>query len=90
MFKIGIKCENHTASIILLKQLFGLDNRKIQQAKKERVDKQYYVGFRVARSDVTDLITVAGEFNSALLDFMDKLGSQNVTEIRGRFRQLVS
>jgi len=37
LFKVGIKSENHTASILLLKELFGLDNSKILNAKKERM-----------------------------------------------------
>lgn len=41
LFKIGIKSENHSASIILLKNLFNHDNKEIFDAKKERIDKQY-------------------------------------------------
>ena len=36
LFKVGIKSENHTASIILLDELFGIDNSDIKYAKKER------------------------------------------------------
>ena len=32
LFKIGIKCENHTGAIILLKDLFGIDNTKYPPA----------------------------------------------------------
>ena len=39
LFKIGVKCENHTASIILLKDVFDIDNSGISYAKKERIDK---------------------------------------------------
>src|SRR3989344_8366932 len=45
LFKIGIKCENHAASIILLKEVFEIDNINITKAKSERIDKQYYVDF---------------------------------------------
>jgi uncharacterized protein (UPF0332 family) len=38
--KTGIKCENHSATIILLKRIFGIDNSHISFAKRERVDKQ--------------------------------------------------
>jgi len=45
LFRTGIKCENHTASIILLKLLF--DEKElfviIKSAKKQRIEKQYYV-----------------------------------------------
>lgn len=45
LFKIGIKCENHTGSILLLKKLFGrVDlHDTISVAKKERIEKQYYI-----------------------------------------------
>lgn len=32
----GIKCENHSATIILLKKLFRIDNTKISFAKKRK------------------------------------------------------
>ena len=45
LFKVGIKSENHSGSIILLKELFNSDElyKKISFAKEERIDKQYYV-----------------------------------------------
>src|SRR5665647_921994 len=42
-FATGIKCENHTAAIILLKKVFSIDNTDLEHAKTERIDKQYYV-----------------------------------------------
>lgn len=45
LFRVGIKCENHSGSILLLKDLF--DEKELYEiitlAKKERIDKQYYV-----------------------------------------------
>ena len=45
LFKAGIKCENHSGSILLLKLLFEKSElyKIISDAKKERIDKQYYV-----------------------------------------------
>lgn len=39
-YKIGIKCENHNAVIIILKELFKIDIKLISFAKEERIDKQ--------------------------------------------------
>lgn len=33
-FKVGIKCENHSAAILLLKKVFRIDNHSIIAAKK--------------------------------------------------------
>ena len=45
LFQVGVKCENHSGSILLLKLLFGEKElyKTISEAKKERIDKQYYV-----------------------------------------------
>src|SRR3989344_9398826 len=45
LFKIGIKSENHSASIILFDKLFEEKElvKIIFWAKEERIDKQYYV-----------------------------------------------
>lgn len=44
LFKVGIKSENHSASIILFEKIF--ENKKLTKllflVEKERVDKQYY------------------------------------------------
>ena len=89
LFQVGIKCENHTASIILLNALFGIDNNNISSAKEERIDKQYYVDFNVTREDTVELIETAEEFNKNLFDFSSKMNSQKIKDFRERFLQLV-
>lgn len=49
-FATGIKCENHSAAIILLDEIFGIDNSAMKSAKSERIDKQYYVATAPVRS----------------------------------------
>lgn len=82
LFKAGIKSENHTASIILLSDLFDRENEEISRAKKERVDKQYYVGFSITKDDVEDTIKIAERFNNSLFDFISKLNLRNIQEYR--------
>ncbi len=89
LFQVGIKCGNHTASIILLNSLFGIDNNSISSAKDERIDKQYYVDFSVTREDTVELIETAEEFNKNLFDFSSKMNSQKIKAYRERFLQLV-
>ena len=52
LFRIGVKCENHAASIIIMQELFNLDNSEISEAKEERVDKQYYTNFEINKEEV--------------------------------------
>lgn len=45
LYKAGIKSETHAGSITILKDVMYVDVSKINKAKKERIDKQYYVDF---------------------------------------------
>ena len=86
-YKTGIKCENHSASIIILKELFGVDNSKISSAKTERVDKQYYVDFKTTRQDAEKIVEDSKEFNSMLYDFIEKLTLKKAVEYKEEFEE---
>ncbi|OYT37793.1 DNA-binding protein [Candidatus Pacearchaeota archaeon ex4484_31] len=90
LFRVGIKSENHTVSIILLKELFGLDNSEILEAKEERIDKQYYVDFKIAEEDVKQMIRAAEHFNAEVFDYMEKLNAENIRKIRDKFKKIIS
>ena len=90
LFKAGIKSENHTASIILMNKLFDLDNSSIEKAKKERIDKQYYVDFEVVEQDVKELIRDAERFNDKIFDFLENVNSEFIKKVRKRFELLIS
>ena len=86
-FKVGIKCENHSASIIILKELFGLDNSEISFAKTERVDKQYYVDFDINKKEVENMLKSTEEFNSKLYDFIEKLTTKQAADYKKEFEE---
>ena len=88
-FKVGIKSENHTATIQLLKEIFSIDNSKINFAKKERVDKQYYVDFNVTETDAKSLIEIAEKFNSDILDFIAKMQISEEIRYQDKLRNLL-
>jgi len=80
LFRTGIKCENHSAAIVLLKKVFNIDNSAISKAKYERVDKQYYIDFSISRQETMDAIKSAEDFSSKLKDFIDRLSNENIAE----------
>lgn len=89
LFKVGIKSENHSASIILLKELFLLNNKDILDAKTERIDKQYYVDFVISKADVEDTTKKAEIFNGELIDFISKLNNKDIINYRNNFISLL-
>jgi len=84
---IGIKCENHTANIILIKEIFNLENKDILYAKKERVDKQYYTDFIITSKDAKDSIEKAEEYIETLDMFIDKLTEDKRNNLKKKFKE---
>lgn len=87
-FASGIKCENHTAAIMLLKDVFGIDNFSIHFAKTERIDKQYYVESSPVRDDVVALIRTAESFNAGILDATDRLTNEKIESFRAKLKKV--
>ena len=83
-FANGIKCENHTAAIILLDDVFGIDDSAIESAKTKRIDKQYYVTSAPVRDEVVALIKAAESFDTELLDVIERLTSERREWLTGR------
>ena len=90
LFKIGIKCENHSGSIILLKELFGLDNSLISEAKSERIDKQYYVGFSINKEEVIEAVKITEEFNGFLNDFTSRMNNSQIEFYRNKLKGVLN
>ena len=88
LFRIDIKCENHTASIILLKETFGMDNELISKAKSERVDKQYYVDFEINKQETEESIKIAEEFISDMVSLSAAMNEDKITEYHKKAAEL--
>lgn len=89
LFKSGIKCENHNGSIMILKEIFDFDNQDIFNAKKERVDKQYYTDFHITREDVIEAIKNAEIFNNKLLDFISRVNNKDIQNYRTKLKEII-
>lgn len=89
-FAAGIKCENHTGSIILLKDIFNIDNKEISFAKSERIDKQYYTNFHINKQEVIETIQKAEIFRKKLFDFISKLNTEKINAYKSKFNELLN
>lgn len=90
LYRVGIKSENHLASIFLLKKLFDFDNSSIKEAKAERIDKQYYVGFNISKKEVGESLKSAEGFNRELKSFIFGLGNKEVLFYRNKFEVMLN
>jgi len=90
LFAVGIKCENHSAGAILLKELFELDDSFLIEAKKERIDKQYYTDFSITKKEVEQEIVSAENFNRNLKEFIFKLNNSKIEFYRNKFQELLN
>jgi len=89
LFRIGIKCENHTAAIILLKKVFDIDNTPISKAKTERIDQQYYIDFSISKEETNTGIISSEEFNAEIKDFIDRINNEKIKQYHYRTLELL-
>jgi uncharacterized protein (UPF0332 family) len=89
-FRCGIKCENHAATILILKDVFDIDNTALSNAKKERIDKQYYVDTVATKEDVEDLIVVAEHFNAHLLNVTARISNDKIGRYRENLKEILA
>jgi uncharacterized protein (UPF0332 family) len=95
LFKIGIKSENHSASIILLDKL--LENKElvkiISWAKGERIDKQYYVEtqqiVKVTKESCNEMILKAEDFLVKMKLLISEVGNERINSARDTFSRLL-
>ena len=93
LYGIGIKCENHSASAILLKELFGLlDLYEIfLEFKKDRIDNQYYLPITnkepITKEKCNERIKIAQKFNLELRAIIERKTLKEISEIRNKFKE---
>ena len=94
LFKTGIKSENHSASIIILKSLFNEESlyRIISFAKEERIDKQYYVEshqiIKVTKESCKNMVLKSEDFLVKMKLLISKLSNEKINSIRNSFESL--
>ncbi len=96
LFKIGIKSENHSASIILFDKLFG--NKELVKvifwAKGERIDKQNYVEtqqiVKVTKESCNEMISKAEDFLVKMKLLISEVGNEKINSARNTFLELFS
>lgn len=94
-YKTGIKSENHTASIILLKELFNFEElyNFMIFAKKERIDKQYYPEKyhqpKLDKAACSEMINLAEKFSLKIRVEIDKLNNNGAFNFRNKLKSLL-
>ncbi|MBI3623573.1 HEPN domain-containing protein [Candidatus Pacearchaeota archaeon] len=94
LFKIGIKSENHSASIILFNKLF--ENKElvkiISWAKGERIDKQYYIEtqqiVKVTKESCNEMITKAEDFLVKMKLLISEISNEKINSVKDDFSKL--
>ncbi|MBU3923402.1 MAG: hypothetical protein KJ592_00635 [Nanoarchaeota archaeon] len=93
-YRCGIKCENHTASGILLGELFGLVElcEIFTEFKKDRIDNQYYLpvadGEPVDGEKCGKKIRIAQRFNLELRAYVSRITLEEIGDVRERFEEI--
>ncbi len=93
-FKCGIKCENHSGAVLLIKELFKLNNLYLifSEFKKDRIDNQYYIPILdtepINKEKCNERIKTAQLFNAELKAYIGKITIQEINNLRKTFEEL--
>lgn len=89
LFKCGIKCEDHNASIVILNEIFEKDIYQINRLKKERIDVQYYITKDIDKEFTKELLVIAEEFVLDFKCFIDEMTEKSVLDFRTRLKNIL-
>jgi uncharacterized protein (UPF0332 family) len=93
-FKCGIKCENHSASAIILRDIFNQKElyEEFSKAKEERIDKQYYTpasqSTPLTKEFANQTINLMTSFNPKIIALKINLNSEEINKIREKINSL--
>jgi uncharacterized protein (UPF0332 family) len=96
LFRVGIKSENHSASITLLDILFKRKDmaKVLFWSKGERIDKQYYVEtqqiVKVTKESCNDMILKAEDFLVKMKLFISETGNEEINPARSLFSNILN
>lgn len=94
-FRCGIKCENHSASAILLKEIFELRDlcEIFLEFKKDRIDNQYYLpvsnGESMTGLECDKKIKIAENFILQMRSYIGRLGVEEVRKFYVKFKEFL-
>jgi uncharacterized protein (UPF0332 family) len=95
LFKLGIKSENHSASIILFDKLFENKDlvKIISWAKEERIDKQYYVEtqqiIKATKESCNEMILKAENLLVQMKLLISEISNEKINSARESFVKLL-
>lgn len=93
-FRCGIKCENHSGAVILIKELFHLDElyKIFSEFKKDRIDNQYYIPIidtePINKEKCNERIKTAQKFNAKLRAYSENMKIQEINNIKKDFEEI--
>lgn len=87
--RIGIKCENHSCSILLTAHLLGSESiKRIEEDKKRRIDAQYYLRV-VGKNKIKDMFNSAKMFVAEFEDTVSKISEEKTGFFRNKIKRLL-
>ncbi len=93
-FKVGIKSENHSASLIIFKRLFHEETlrKMVSHAKEERIDKQYYVEAqqtsKASKESCSEIVLKTEDFSVKMKLLISQMSNEKTNAVRSLFQEL--
>lgn len=93
-FKCGIKCENHSGAVLLIKEVFNLPELYaiFSEFKKDWIDNQYYIPIAgtepINKEKSNERIKTAQRFNVELRSYIGRISIQQIKEMRNKIEDI--
>jgi uncharacterized protein (UPF0332 family) len=86
--RIGVKCENHYCSILVVSFLLGEDRTKIiNEHREKRIDAQYYMKIN-QENKIRRMLMEAQDFVSMFEEVVSNLSDKEIKEYRDKISSL--
>jgi uncharacterized protein (UPF0332 family) len=87
LYRIGVKCTNHTAVPLLAHDIFKIDVSRLVAARRSRLDAQYTIDIQMTEREAILLIESGQQFIDELDATIDRLSTKACDIARESVRQ---
>ncbi|OIO64373.1 hypothetical protein AUJ68_06455 [Candidatus Woesearchaeota archaeon CG1_02_57_44] len=75
-WSIGLRCKSHRKTTIILQQVFSIDPAPLEEAREQRISRQYYADITATAMDTASLIDTAVSYLATMDALMDSMNEE--------------
>lgn len=85
LFRVGILSKNHDATNYLVQLFFDINTSFLSDAKKKRIQTQYYVSHKSVQADAKNILRYVKDFQITTQNELAKINTTKIEEVKNTF-----